>query len=65
MWNSKAQTIRRSTIIAPIVEGGLGMIDVFEVHSAAKCGWIRWLISKNAGKWKTAMWVMLDIEPTI
>ena len=27
-------------MIAKIEDGGLGMIDVHEVHNAAKCSWI-------------------------
>ena len=61
LWNNKPPKIRRNTIIAPISEGGLGMVDTYEVHAAAKCGWIKRLISKDNGKWKTVMWKMLNI----
>ena len=29
LWSSKPAKIKRSTIIAPIEEGGLGMVDVY------------------------------------
>ena len=65
LWNNKPPKVKRTTIIAPIEDGGLGMVDVFEVHSTAKCGWIRRLMSDTDGKWKNTMWIMLDIEPNI
>ena len=37
------------------------MVDTYEVHAAAKCGWIKRLLSDSNGKWKTIMWRMLDI----
>ena len=65
LWNNKPPKVKRNTIIAPIEDGGLGMVDVFEVHSTAKCGWIRRLMSETDAKWKNTMWIMLDIEPNI
>ena len=47
LWNNKPAKIKRNTIIAPIKEGGLNMVDVFAVHSAAKCGWLKRLLAGN------------------
>ena len=33
----------------------------YDVHAAAKCGWIKRLISKGNGKRKTVKWRMLNI----
>ena len=35
LWDSKRSKIKRTTIIAKIEDGGLGMIDVHEVHNAS------------------------------
>ena len=39
LWSNKLVKIKRSTIIAPIDQGRLGMIDFYEVHATAKCRW--------------------------
>ena len=36
LWNSKPAKIKRLTIIAPVVEGGMGMIDVYNIHHSSK-----------------------------
>ena len=41
LWNGKPAKIKETTIIAPICEGGLGMIDIHAVHTAAKCSWLK------------------------
>ena len=51
-----------STIIAPVCEGGLGMIDIYSTHSAAKCSWIKQLYNNRESKWKTCMTYMLSID---
>ena len=55
IWNSKPAKIKRSTIIAPIREGGMGMIDVFTIHHASKISWIKRLYSPDQAKWKNIM----------
>lgn len=40
LWDNKPAKIKRSTIIAPVEQGGLAMIDINEIHAAAKCSWI-------------------------
>ena len=47
LWDGKPPKIKRSTIIASIEEGGLNMVDVFAVHTTAKCGWVRRLNSQK------------------
>ena len=44
LWGNKPANIKRSTITAPIKDGGLNMIDVFAVHTTAKCSWIKRLL---------------------
>ena len=41
---------------------GLGMIDIYSTHSAAKCSWIRRLFNDRKSKWKTCMRCMLNID---
>ena len=36
LWSSKPAKIKRSTIIAPITEGGMGMIDLYYPQLASK-----------------------------
>ena len=62
LWGNKPAKIKRSTIIAPVSEGGLGMIDIYSTHSAAKCGWIRRIYSNKESKWKICMRYMLNIN---
>ncbi len=65
LWDNKPSKIKRSTIIANIEDGGLGMIDVYEVHNAAKCGWIKRLHDETEAKWKITTLKMLNIENII
>ena len=60
LWNSKPPKIKKSTIIAPINEGGLGMVDTNSIHQSAKIGWIKRLFDPTKGKWKTLMLQMLN-----
>ena len=62
LWDNKPSKIKRSTVIAPIEQGGLAMIDVYEVHAAAKCGWIRRFYDDSASKWKTTFIKLLNID---
>ena len=62
LWNSKPPKIKKSTIIAPIKEGGLGMIDTQTIHQSAKISWIKRLLQPNDSKWKTLMLYMLNLE---
>ena len=52
--------IKRQTITAPTEEGGLNMVDVYEVNNAAKYSWIKRLVSEIDGKWKPLMWDRLN-----
>ena len=53
LWGNKPAKIKRSTITAPIKDGGLNMIDVLAVDTTAKCSWIKRLLTggKNT-TWK-------------
>ena len=62
LWDSKPAKIKRSTIIAPIEQGGLDMIDVFAIHSVAKCSWIRRLFDKTNSKCKTTFLNLLNLD---
>ena len=53
--------IKRSTIIAPIEQGGLSMIDVYEVHATSKCSWICRLFNESESKWKLIFIKLLNI----
>ena len=62
LWNAKPPKIKKSTIIAPIKEGRLGMIDTHTIPQSAKISWIRRLFQPTDAKWKTLMLHMLNIE---
>jgi len=65
LWDGKPPKIKRSTIIRSIEEGGLGMLEVRKVHTAAKCSWIKRLLNDTKSKWKVTMWHMLNIKSSI
>ena len=50
-------------LIAPIDKGGLGMVDVYAVHTASKCSWIKRLNNNSTSKCKNSTWNMLNFEP--
>ena len=62
LWDNKPPKIKRSTIISPIVKGGLGMIDVYAVHDAAKCSWVRRLFDGQENKWKLLFEEMIELK---
>jgi len=68
LWNNKPAKIKRSTIIAPISEGGMGMIDVYAVHDTAKVSWIRRLYNQTdatgTSKWKNLFKMMINMNET-
>ena len=65
LWNGKPAKIKKTTIIAPVNEGGLGMIDIHAVHAAAKCSWLKRLYNPIDAKWKKSMWHMLNVNENI
>ena len=50
LWEDKPAKVKRTTIISKVEQGGLGMIDVYEVHNAAKTGWIKRLLNESNSK---------------
>ena len=62
LWDNKPAKIKRSTIISPVEQGGLAMIDVYAIHSVSKCSWIRRLHDKTNSKWKTTCLNLLNID---
>ena len=62
LWDNKTAKIKKLTTIAAIEEGELGMIDVHEVHRAAKCGWIKRIHDNTQSKWKITTQCMLAIS---
>ena len=62
LWESKPAKIKRSTITAPIELGGLAMLDVYKIHAASKCSWIRRLYDTSISKWKTTFLDLLNID---
>ena len=65
LWTGKPPKIKKTTIIAPVIEGGLGMIDKNEVHTAAKCSWLKRQLDPSDSKWKKSMWYMLNVDTNI
>ena len=64
-WSSKPAKIKISTIIAPIEDGGLGMVDVYNVHMASKISWIKILNDTTEAQWKTVMLKLTNIDVNI
>ena len=62
LWNSKPAKVKRTTMIAPITDGGLGMVDVFKVHLASKISWIKRLHDPTNAKWKKVMLKMMNVN---
>lgn len=65
LWNNKTHKIKRETIIAPINQGGLAMVDIFVANRAAKVNWIKRLLDTRTCKWKELFWKMLTIPKHI
>ena len=62
LWDNKPSKIKKTTLIAPIKEGGFNMVDVFAVHTAAKCGWLKRILAGNTEMtWKNIMLSRLNI----
>ena len=47
IWNNQPEKIKRSTLITPVKEGGLAMVDVHALHVTAKCSWLKGLLVGN------------------
>ena len=62
LWDNKPAKVKKSTIIAPIDQGGLNMVDVNAVNKAAKIGWIRRIIENNNPKCSQIMLQMLHMD---
>ena len=62
LWNSKPAKVKRTTIIAPITDGGLGMVGVYKVHLASKISWIKRLYDPTNAKWKKVMLKMMNVN---
>ena len=65
LWNFKPAKIKKETIIAPIREGGLNMIDIYSMHTAAKCSWIKRIWCGEIVNWKVLMLKMLSLNKNI
>ena len=52
LWNSKTLKSRKTTIISPIHNKRLAMVDNETVHQTAKIAWKQQLLSLNNPKWK-------------
>ena len=65
LWRNKPPKIKKETIIGQLEDGGLKMIDVYNMHVAAKCGWIKRLVSNKIGSWKKLFFKMLSINQNI
>ena len=62
LWNNKPPKIKKSTITGMIKDGGLKMVDVYKMHIAAKCSWIKRLCNESKGNWKILFSKMLSIS---
>lgn len=64
LWDKKPAKIKRKTIIAAVSDGGMGMIDIFDVHVTAKVGWIIRFFNQANSKWKNLFKIMINIDET-
>ena len=62
LWNKKPPKIKKNTITGMIKDGGLKMVDVHKMHTAAKCIWIKRLLNDSKGNWKILFVKMLSIN---
>ena len=62
LWNFKPAKIKKETIIASIKEGGLSMVDIHNMHIAAKCSWIKRIMCGEAANWKILTLKMLSLN---
>ena len=65
LWNNKTSKIKKSTIIAPIENGGLNMVDVYTTHLTAKCRWVARLYDEKPKKWQATFLYMLNIPQNL
>ena len=62
VWAGKPPKLKTSTIIAPVNDGGLGMIDIYAVNMAAKGSWLKDYLTQNE---KKAMLFMLNVDTKV
>ena len=41
------------------------MIDIYAVHTASKCSWLKRLFDQSDSKWKKSMWYMLNVDTKV
>ena len=64
LWSGKNDKIKRKTIVAPIEEGGLKMIDLEAMIKAQKVMWVKRLLDENFASWKAfPYWLFGHIHP--
>jgi hypothetical protein len=60
LWEGKPAKIKKKTIIANLIDGGLKMPHVETIVKALKLSWLRRLLQdKIEGRWKTLSWKIL------
>jgi hypothetical protein len=52
VWGYKPEKVKRTTIIADYVDGGMKMLDVESFVNAQKVMWVKRLLKKKEGSWK-------------
>lgn len=52
IWNGKRDKIKRTTLIAPISEGGLNVTHISTFIHSLKCAWVRRYLDDTKGSWK-------------
>ena len=50
IWTNNVHKVKKSTIIAPIEDGGVGMIDLNLCNLAANGSWVRILLNNDRSK---------------
>ena len=52
IWSGKPDKVKRSTLIAPIVNGGLNATHLLSFVNSLKCSWVKRYFDNNSAAWK-------------
>ena len=60
IWDRKTEKIKRNTLIADYLEGGLKMIHLESFNSYLKVGWVKKFLSNMKGNWQSIIGTELN-----
>jgi hypothetical protein len=59
IWHNKPDKIKRKTLIADYVDGGLKMLDIKSFLKAQKSMWVKRILSPDTASWKAVLIIFL------